>query len=181
MTPCEAVVERLALGEPRDPDLDAHVATCPACARLVRVPGLVAATASAQEPAPGFSARMTVGARRRIAVRRRNRMATLALAAAGVLLAGGAAATRQREHSLQGAMRPLMELSPIEPSRVAERHDRDDQPDPAPKLDDDDLAGEIDRIANLDANLAPSADWSHIEAPLAPYRDLLLSYQGARP
>ena len=178
MTPCEAVVERLALGEPRDAELDAHVATCPACARLVQVPNLVAATASAREPAPGFSARMTVGARHRIAVRRRNRIATMALAAAGVLIAGGAIATREPEHSLQGAMTGLAELEPLEPSRTTERQTPAPTPDSIP---DDDLAAAIGRLANLDASLAPSADWGRIEAPLTPYRDLLSAYQGARP
>jgi hypothetical protein len=62
MTPCEEVTERLALGEPLG-DAEDHVATCPACSRLIALPRLVAASAHAAEPHAGFVIRSTTGAR----------------------------------------------------------------------------------------------------------------------
>ena len=87
MSPCDVVTERLALGEPLGDD-EAHVATCPACSRLVGLPRLVAAAAHAAEPNPGFAIRAAAGARTKLAVRRRHRIAgNVALAAAAVVVA----------------------------------------------------------------------------------------------
>jgi hypothetical protein len=167
MTPCDQVAERLAIGEPLGDGLDAHVATCPACARLTSVPALVARAARADEPAPGFSVRITAGARRRIAVRRRNRVALLAAAAACVLLAGGTAALRQPEQPLVGAFSPLTEFSPIDtPTREQPTAD-------APTTTDAELAAALARLADVDASLRPAADWNRIQAPVAPYGAVL--------
>jgi multisubunit Na+/H+ antiporter MnhG subunit len=179
MTPCDHVAERLALGEALG-ELDAHVATCPACTGLVRMPTMFAATAHAAEPAPGFSARMTVGARGRIAARRRNRMATITAAAAAVFLIGGSVASREPARSLQGAMRPLMEMTPLD-SSAAERPVAERPADDVPATTDDELAAALVRLADVDGALLPATDWSRIEAPLAPYRILLSSLQGAQP
>ena len=176
MTPCDQVAERLAVGDALGETLDAHVATCPACSRLLRVPGLVASTARATEPAPGFSVRVTAGARRRIAVRRRNRVALLAAAAAAVLLVGGTAALRPAEPPLPAAFMTPGEVTPLD-RPVAE------SPDADPTLTDDELARALVRLADVDAALRPAANWTTIEAPLAPYRALLprLSSQGVLP
>jgi multisubunit Na+/H+ antiporter MnhG subunit len=179
MTPCDHVAERLAMGEPLG-DLDAHVATCPACTGLVRMPQMFAVTAHAAEPAPGFSARMTVCARGRIAARRRNRMAVMTAAAAAVFLVGGSVATREPARPLHGAMRPLLEMTPLDRS-VAERPVAEQPSDDLPATSDDELAAALVRLADVDGALVPAADWSRVEAPLAPYRILLSSLQGAQP
>ena len=45
-SPCDHVTERLATGEPLSEDEAAHAARCVDCARLARVPRLLAAAAA---------------------------------------------------------------------------------------------------------------------------------------
>jgi len=167
MKSCDLVTERIALGEPLG-DLDAHIATCPECAKLTALPGLVAASARAAEPGPGFSSRATVGARHRLAVRRRNRLAATALAAASVLAVGGVAMTHRSEQPQPGAMRMVEDPTPLDTSS------------PEPTVADQDLAVALARISDVDGAIGPIADWHRIETPLSPYQALLVAIrQGA--
>jgi hypothetical protein len=186
--PCDLVAERLALGEPLGADGDAHVAACPACARLVRLPAMVAATAREPEPGPGFSSRMQVGARAALGARRRARVASLTLATAAAVLVGGVIVTRGRHHDEQpSTMARYTDPQPL--SLPGEHHDsqnhehaRDHAPQPvtAAPLDDDELATHLVRIADVDGALQPTRAWRRAEAPLAPYHQLLVHVrQGA--
>jgi hypothetical protein len=78
MTRCNLVAGAVATGAPLSDAERAHVAGCPDCAALVALPRALARTARATDPGPGFAARMTVGAHRRLVVRRRRRVATVA-------------------------------------------------------------------------------------------------------
>ena len=173
--PCDVVTERLALGEPLA-DVEAHVATCPACSRLSALPRLVAASAHAAEPRAGFVVRTAAGARTKLAVRRRNRIimnSTGALAAAAVALLVLRAPDEGGEFGpLQGAYRAPAQLTP-----VGDRTDRDLVEAPTPgTLTDDDVGAELARISDLDRALAPSPAWDTAEAPLAAYR--LIVHEG---
>ncbi|MCE9578010.1 MAG: hypothetical protein K8W52_33065 [Deltaproteobacteria bacterium] len=177
-SPCDLVAEHLALGEPLGADGDAHVAACLACARLVRMPGLVAAAARPAVVPPGFAARIQVGARAELAARRRNRVATMALAAASVAAVATFAITRQSDAPHAGAMDPWAARQPVashDPGRELPA-----APKPEPRLDHtpDPLTARLVHVADIDDALAPSASWTRIEAPLAPYRHLL-DRQGA--
>jgi hypothetical protein len=179
MSPCDSVTERLALGEPLGADDDAHVAACPACARLIRLPGLVAATAREAEPGPGFSSCMQVGARAELGARRRARIASVTLAAAAAVLLGGVFVTRHnRAENQSTAIDPFTERQPINlpgEHRDTPSHDPHDRARPAHQpATDDHLAAHLVRLADLDGALAPQAPWRRIEAPLAPYRSLLV-------
>jgi hypothetical protein len=181
-SPCDLVAEHLALGEPLGADGDAHVAACPACARLVRVPGLVAATARPLALPAGFAARMQVGARATLAVRRRTRFATMTVAAASVAAVATFAITRRDAAPAPGAMDPWAARQPISSHDPGRDHEQPSAPRPEPRLDHvpdrDPLTLRLVRLADVDAALAPSAPWHRIEAPLAPYRHLL-DRQGA--
>jgi hypothetical protein len=187
MSPCDLVAERLALGESLGADGDAHVAACPACTRLARLPALVASTAREPEPGPGFSSRMQVGARAELTARRRTRIASVTLAAAAAVLVGGVFVTRHnRTSELPGTVSRVDEPFPISlpgEHRDTSRHDRDHQPQPQPAqpaVSDDHLAAHLVHVADIDGALAPHAPWRRIEAPLAPYKSLLVHVrQGA--
>jgi hypothetical protein len=175
MYPCDLVAERLAVGEPLGADGDAHVAACPACARLVRLPGMVAATAREPEPGPGFAARMQVGARAELAARHRTRVAALTLAtAAAVLLVGVFVTRRHHDDAQPGTMARYSTPQPISTSsehHTQPVHDRATAATAA--VPDDRFAARLVRISDIDDALAPSPAWHRIEAPLAPYRELL--------
>jgi hypothetical protein len=154
--PCEAVAERLALGESLDP-LAEHVASCAACTRLVEMPRRIGAARREIDPGLGFSARMTVGAQHRIAVRRRRRIAAglAASVAAGAL--GVVVVTRAPDRPLSTVMATL-ELPPQEPM-------------PAPDAPDD--LGVLVNLADTERSLRLSANWKELEAPLGAYRKLV--------
>lgn len=181
---CDLVAERLACGEPLGEDGDTHVAACPACARLVRLPAMVASTAREPEPGPGFVSRMQLGARDELAARRRTRVAALTLATAAAVLVGGVFVTRHRaadDHP--STMARYTEPQPI--SLPGEHHgdgNRDHARPPQPAtLDDQHLAARLVRIADIDGALQPDRAWRRAEAPLAPYRQLLVHVrQGAQ-
>jgi hypothetical protein len=176
MTPCDVVTERLALGEPLA-DVEAHVATCPACSRLVALPRLVAASAHAAEPHAGFAVRTAAGARTKLAVRRRNRIlvnTTGALAAAAIAVLALRTPDAPANPSFQiGAYRAPAPLAPVNDSTGST-----ESPDElaAGELTDDDLGAELARISDFDRAIAPSPAWRTAEAPLAPYR--LIVHQG---
>lgn len=179
-SPCDLVAEHLALGEPLGADGDAHVAACPACARLVQMPRLVAAAVRPAELPPGFAARIQLGARAELAARRRHRVATMALAAASVAAVGTFAITRRTDAPSQGAMDPWAARPPIASRDPDREQARPAALQPEPRLDHtpDALTARLVHLADVDDALAPSAPWTHIEAPLAPYRHLL-DRQGA--
>jgi hypothetical protein len=169
MTPCEVLTERLALGEPLG-DVEEHVATCPACSRLIALPRLVAAAAHAAEPNPGFAIRTAAGARAMIVTRRRKRIAGNAIAAVAAVVVG--------VWALRTPIQPSQTLpamhsapAPLEPIRNTDRNLDDIS------LTDEEIGAELGRISDFDRAIAPSPVWSDVEAPLHGYR--LIVTQGA--
>ncbi len=153
---CEAVAERLALGESLEPLAD-HVASCAGCARLVELPRRIGAARQEVDPGLGFAARMTAGAQHRIAVRRRRRMAAglAASVAAGAL--GVVFLTREPD-------RPA-------PAAVALPDHRAEEPPPSPALEND--LGVLVNLADTGRSLRMSANWRKLERPLRGYRKLV--------
>jgi hypothetical protein len=175
MSPCDVVTERLALGEPLA-DVEAHVATCPACSRVIALPRLVAAAAHAAEPRAGFAVRTAAGARTKLAVRRRNRIimnTTGALAAAAALVL----VLRAPDEGAGFGAVPGAYRAPTQPTPVADNTDGDVLEAPTPgTLTDGDVGAELARISDFDRALAPSPAWDTAEAPLAAYR--LIVHEG---
>jgi hypothetical protein len=173
MSTCEVVLDRLAAGEPLGPEEETHVASCVDCARLSRVPGLLASTAREPDPGPGFSTRMQVAARGRLAVRKRQRVALTAVAAVAVASAAFLAFSRPTHTVGQqpGAIRTAREWEPQpQPGPVAEH----------PKEGSDaQLVVDLVRVAHVDSSLRGEAHWKSITKTLEPYR-ALLSQHGAR-
>jgi hypothetical protein len=162
---CDQVAERLALGEPLG-DLSEHVSGCASCQGLVTVSGRLAATHHAVDPGLGFSARMTVGAQHRIGVRRRRRLA----AGLAVSVATGMFGVFLVAHHPGGpdAPQPSVRHQPLERDRRPEPEPLE----PATPATDDDLAA-LAQLADVDHASRLSADWHHIEKPLAPYKKLV--------
>jgi hypothetical protein len=153
---CEQVAERVALGESLG-ELAEHVESCTSCRGLVAISGKLGAAHHAVDPGLGFTARMTVGAQHRLAVRRRRRIAvglaaTVATGAFGVFVV-------TRGHEPEPVAFQLPELRMPQP----------EQPTPP---DDEDLAALI-QLADVDHASRVSAPWSEIKKPLAPYKKLL--------
>jgi hypothetical protein len=172
MSPCESILERLAAGQKLGADEEAHVASCVDCAQLAKVPALLAASAREPDPGPGFSARMQVGARGRLAARRRHRVALVSFASIAVAAAAVLAFTRPTHHVVQpGAIRTALddEHLPLPP------------PSTETPITDQDLAAELVRVANTDRTIRGEAHWNDITRPLEPYRALLSKHgvQGA--
>ena len=157
---CESVTERIALGTPLD-ELSEHVAGCERCKRLVDMPGKLSAARHDIDPGLGFAARMTIGARQRIAVRRRRRLAaglasvTLA-SVAGVFVV---AHTPERD--------PVAPALPLAATRSV-----DDTGGAPAATEEDDLKALV-QLADTRRSRHLSARWSRIERPLAPYKKLL--------
>ena len=172
MSPCDQVTERIALGEPLA-DVEAHVATCPACSRLVSLPGLVAASAHAAEPNPGFAVRTAAGARQKLVTRRRRRIATNAVAALAAVALGIWAVQDPVDRPLM--QRPAAMDLPSQPQPVSSS---EDQAPEEIRVTDEDLGTELVRISDPDRVMRPSRQWREAEAPLAPYRFVV--HQGAR-
>lgn len=154
---CDSVAERVALGEELG-ELVEHASTCLRCQAVIEMPGRLGATHREVDPGLGFSARMTVGAQHRIAVRRRRRLA------AGLATSVGAAAmaafvmtrTPERPAPLQPAIQ--------DPTKVE---------DEAPvELEDEDLEALV-RLSDTSESSRLSANWTRIQKPLAPYRKLI--------
>ena len=156
---CDSIAERLAAGEPLSAENQRHLEICPACARLMALPPLVARTVRPVEPTPGFASRMTAGAQRRVVVRRRRRVAVMAAATACVLIAGAGLGNyaHRRLTAAPGAV-----TLPV-----------DYEPWPARDADDAAVEQELLTVIDVDSSLRFSARWDTIEEPLAPLRDLL--------
>jgi hypothetical protein len=158
---CEAVAERLALGESLEP-LAEHVASCAGCTRLAEMPRRIGAARREIDPGLGFSARMTVGAQHRIAVRRRRRLAAglAASVAAGAL--GVVVLTREPPATATAPMALLPEQPPEEP-RPAQIEEAD--------------ADLLVNLADTQRSLRVSAKWRELERPLAGYEKLVEKVQ----
>jgi hypothetical protein len=159
---CDRVAERVALGEPLD-DLAEHAAGCAGCQGLIAVSSQLGATRHAVDPGLGFSARMTVGAQHRLAVRRRRRLAaglaaTVATGALGLLFVAHTPAESPRG--------PV--ATPMPPAPTMQR----DVEREAPPVTDADLA-ELVQLADVDRSSHLSANWKTIKKPLAAYKKLL--------
>jgi hypothetical protein len=159
---CDAVAERLALGEPLEPLAD-HVASCAGCTRLVEMPRRIGAARQELDPGLGFSARMTAGAQHRIAVRRRRRVAAglAATVAAGTL--GVFVFTRA----------PAEQAAPA--VSLPEQPSEEPRPAPAEPADVDVLVN----LADTRRSLRVSANWKELERPLAAYRKLVEEVRAA--
>lgn len=159
MTPCEIVAERFALGEPLGEHAE-HARSCERCHELSVVADKLVATHHAIDPGLGFSARMTVGAQNRIAVRRRRRIATTVGVSAAAAAAFVFVVTRPTERATDNTH---VAISPIKA-----------EADPPTPVDDADLAF---LASDPEAAARTTADWNHITKPLRPYKKLL---QGIR-
>jgi hypothetical protein len=171
MSTCEAVLDRVATGEPLSDEQRAHVAGCVDCARLASVPDLLAAAAAEPEPGPGFSSRMQIGARGRLATRKRNRIAGASFAAAAAISALTLAVMRPNRHVAgPGAMSNIEQLEPQpRPPVVGEEPASGDQ-----------VARDLVRVSNVDRSLDGEADWSGITHSLTPYRAILVKSRARR-
>jgi hypothetical protein len=156
---CDAVAERLALGESLEP-LAEHIARCAACARLVELPRRIGAAHRDIDPGLGFSARMTVGAQERLGSWRRQRVAAglAATVAAGAL--GVVVLTRAP------AAPPPQPAPAIALPRPAE------EPRPDPAAEAADLEVLVD-LADTGRSIRASADWRALERPLRGYGKLV--------
>ncbi|MGE0547658.1 MAG: hypothetical protein AB7O24_01005 [Kofleriaceae bacterium] len=162
---CDAVIARVAVGEPLG-ELTEHVADCAECQRVVDLPNRLAEVHQEADPGLGFTARMTIGAQHRLAVRRRRRVAvgfgaTVAVAVAGVVFV---------THTPR-APSPLIGATPPAPAV--------EQPLPVvtDPTSDEDLKALV-RFADVDRSSRVSARWRDITKPLAPYRKLV---KGVKP
>jgi hypothetical protein len=153
---CDVVTERIVLGEPLG-ELEEHARTCERCTRAVALP--VELASHRADPGAGFSARIAVGARRRLVQRKRRRVATATVATTAAIALGAFAVTRSADETA-----PIENTAAIEMPRV--------DPDPATKHDDEDVR-ELVSLARTDRSIHLSAHWSRIEKPLAPYRALV--------
>ena len=171
-SPCNLVLDRLASGEALSAEESAHVTRCVDCARLAGVPGLLAATAQEPEPSPGFSSRMQIGARHRLAVRRRNRIALTTFAAAAVVLAGVGVVTRPTAELTEvGAVRSLEEMEPRpQPPPPVER----------PATSTEKIILDLVHTSDIDRVLEQGANWDDVTQPLSPYRTVLAKVGGRK-
>jgi hypothetical protein len=169
MSPCDLVTERLALGEPLAEE-EAHVATCPACSRLVALPRLVAASAHAAEPNPGFAIRTTAGARTKLAVRRRNRIITNSLAAIAAVVLGvwlvRSPSPVKKDIADTGARTLPTPLSPVHSDEKL-----------VINLTDEQVGRELVRISDFERAMKPTKHWRDAATPLSNYR--MVVHQGA--
>ncbi|MGE0868073.1 MAG: hypothetical protein AB7P03_05920 [Kofleriaceae bacterium] len=165
---CEAVTERIAVGEPLG-ELADHVAGCAQCQRLADVRTQLVAVHQEVDPGLGFTARMTIGAQQRLAARRRRRIAagfgaTVAAAVVGVVFIMRAPAIDPSAPAVGGgaALQPLAEQPSV----------------PEPDLTEDDALKALVDLADVDRSSRVSARWRDITKPLAPYRRLV---KGVKP
>ncbi|HEY0191286.1 MAG TPA: hypothetical protein VGC42_09215 [Kofleriaceae bacterium] len=160
------MTERIALGEDLGEDAG-HVMTCARCQGLVSVSRQLGAAHHDVDPGLGFTARMTVGAQHRLAVRRRRKLtvglvATVACSAIGVVAVTHL--TRDPQVAVH-APRPALK----DPTTAPEVPDA--------RAGDDDLATLIE-LSDTAHDARRSAGWAAIQRPLAPYHKLL---QGVTP
>jgi len=164
LSQCDQVAERVALGESLG-ELAEHAESCTGCRGLVAMSSKLGAIHHAVDPGLGFTARMTVGAQHRIAIRGRRKLAAGLAAAVASGAFGVFIVTRSPdEPSRLASHDPAPTLAPPTPDR--------DQPPVAAEAEDDELAA-LAQLADVDRASRLSARWSHIKKPLAPYRKLI--------
>ena len=166
MSRCDVIAEALVMGEPLTADDQAHVDGCAACQGLTALPGLLAASASAAPPRPGFSARMMAAARERIGQRRRRRFATFTFALAAAAASAVAADRRFIRHDQP-------------PRQAGDRADDGADDDPAPDELPVSAALESAQIDSYDRAMAPVAPWDDIEQSVR--NDNALRRKGGHP
>jgi hypothetical protein len=164
---CDQVAERTALGEPLG-ELGEHVEGCGHCQSLVAVSSKLGATRHAVDPGLGFSARMTVGAQQRIVARRRRRVAA---GLAATVVAGGFGVLFVAHTPEEPRQAIAVPLTDTQPTPSVEETDPTDSAEEMP-AEDDDIAALVE-LADVGRNTRLSADWGHINKPLAPYKKLL--------
>ncbi len=170
---CDQVAERVALGEALA-ELSEHAQTCASCARLVAMSTQLGASHHAVDPGLGFSARMTVGAQHRLAVRRRRRVA----AGLAATVASGAFAVFFVTRSPVEPSTPSVALPTAEQPERDDRDDRDNRDDStepreqAEPATDEDLAA-LMQMADVGRASRLSARWGQIKKPLRPYQQLI--------
>jgi len=155
---CDQVAERVALGEALA-ELTEHAETCESCHRLIAMSSQLGASHHAVDPGLGFSARMTVGAQHRIAVRRRQRVA----AGLSASVATGAFAVFLVTRTPAEPSAPAVALPTTQPPTKAEN---------AEPATDEDLAALV-QMADVHRAGRLSARWGHIKKPLRPYKHLI--------
>jgi hypothetical protein len=158
---CESVIERVALGEPLR-ELADHVARCGRCQRLIAMPKQLATVSARPDPGLGFSARMTIGAQHRFAVRRKRRIA--ATAASAVAAAAVTVFFVTRNPAPQDEPRPVAVEAPKQ-----EPINHNETPAAVGDADLEDLV----RLADTKRARRESAPWGRIKKPLAPYIKLV--------
>jgi hypothetical protein len=176
MTACTRTAEQLAGGGPLPPELASHQATCSACGQLARLPPLLALASAARtgtEPAPGFDSRMLASAGRQLRGPSRRRVAAtttalVAIALTCVLLLGRLWLQPEQTRSARRAVGSPAPAAAPSPSPGA-----DAPPSFADRGPDSPLWAELPALLDVNAALAFRADWTKLEAPLAPYRLLL--------
>lgn len=155
MTRCALVAGAVATGTPLSDAEREHVEDCADCAALVALPSVLARSAHGAVPGVGFSARMQVGARARIITRRRRRVTVSvlgALAAAIVIFFGVQRIRRVERAELAVLPAGQQSVTPEESARARARLE----------------------LTRFDRAMAPAGDWREIEAPLRPYRAVLV-------
>jgi hypothetical protein len=173
---CDVVVERVALGEPLG-DAATHAASCARCRRLAALPVELAGARRA-DPGAGFSARIAVGARRRLVQRKRRKLAGGSLAIAATLAIGVFAATHASSSDVAPApgatTMPTLAATTTPPQVPAIDRGTQLQPTPTAAGDRhvDPEVRELVRLAHTERSHHASAHWARIEKPLAPYRAL---------
>jgi hypothetical protein len=156
---CDIITERVALGEPLA-EHEAHARDCARCKRLVALPVEIGAAEPA-DPGAGFSARIIVGAQRRLVARKRARVGVGAVAAAATVAFGVFAVTREPDRA-----------EPPPPSIKQPAAEQMQVPPPSSEHGDADVR-ELVKLADVDRSSHVSAHWARIEKPLAPYRALV--------
>jgi hypothetical protein len=161
---CDQVAERVALGESLG-ELAEHAESCTGCRSLVAMSSKLGAVHHAVDPGLGFTARMTVGAQHRIAIRRRRKLAvglaaTVASGAFGVFVVTRSPAERQA--TVDPTNTQLKAPEPKVP-----------QPEPGPAATEDEDLAALVQLADVDRASRLSARWSRIKKPLAPYKKLI--------
>jgi hypothetical protein len=157
VTRCNLVAGAVASGAPLTDAERAHLTGCPDCAALVALPSNLARARRGAEPGPGFAARMTAGAHRRLAIRRRRRIAlgAAAIAAAALLAVVG---TRALGPTPRTALPTPAVATPISVEQRAR-------------------ARELLELASFERAMAPAGPWRDLEAPLRVQRALLLRHR----
>ncbi len=154
---CETVAERVALGDSLG-ELAGHVTTCERCKLVVDMPGKLGATKHEVDPGLGFAARMTIGARHRIATRRRRRVAAALGSTVAAGLLGVFFLTRTPATTTSTETTASTETQVVDPTL-----------EPATE---DELKALVD-LADVERSARLSANWRQIKKPLSPYRKLL--------